>query len=107
MPRFVINGAKKTAPGFTFNGMDVDGGLGRNILDRCYFDFVDLGVFMFVADAIKAARHLQKECDDRAGGMIYDEFGENWEAHVKEFGCPDYVSALCIVKDDKFVSVEL
>lgn len=107
MPHFYIADAMKTAPGFTFNGMDVDEGLSRRILNNIYANYIDLGCHQFVSGAIKAARTYQKEHDDRALRVIYDAFGEGFEEKIKEFGAPDYVSALCILKNGKFVPVEL
>ena len=107
MPHFVIADAMKTAPGFTFNGADADGGLSRRILNNIYANYIDLGHHYFVSGAIKAARAYQKEHDDRALRVIYDAFGENFEEKIKEFGAPDYVSALCILKNGEFVPVEL
>ncbi len=107
MPHFYVFNAMKTAPGFTFNVPDVDEGLSRRILNNIYANIIDLGCHYFISGAIKAARAYQKEHDDRALRVIYDAFGEGFEEKIKEFGAPDYVSALCILKNGKFVPVEL
>lgn len=107
MPHFYVADAMKTAPGFTFNGIDDDEGLSRRILNNIYANYIDLGCHYFVSGAIKAARAYQKEHDDRALRVIYSVLGEGFEEKIKEFGAPDYVSALCILKNGKFVPVEL